>query len=143
MPQEINPLEHRLRCQRRGHEWLAKRVREHMRDREKLDVQQTVCRALVDAMVDAMKLAVEAGDRVTLMHFGSFQLQARAARIGRDPRNATPLPIAPTMRCSFKQQTAWGDYLTQKFYGYVDKPLLSKLAKERWMARRRQELVGA
>lgn len=143
LPPSKDPLTHRLRCNRRGHDWLAKRVREHMRDREKLDIQHTVCRAMVDAFVDAMKLAIESGDRITLMHFGSFQLQARAARIGRDPRNAEPLQIAATMRCSFRQQAAWGDYLTQKYYGYVDKPLLNKMAKERWQARRKQELMGA
>lgn len=48
----------------------------------------------VDAMIDAIKGALAAGDKVNLVGFGSFSVRERAAREGRNPRTGKKLKIA-------------------------------------------------
>ncbi len=41
----------------------------------------------------SIKKAVAAGDKVTLIGFGTFLVSDRAARIGRNPQNGEPIKI--------------------------------------------------
>ncbi|MDQ1318648.1 MAG: DNA-binding protein HU-beta [Candidatus Poribacteria bacterium] len=50
--------------------------------------------AAVDAVVEAIKDALAAGDKVNLVGFGSFSIRERAAREGRNPRTGKKLKIA-------------------------------------------------
>ena len=47
----------------------------------------------VDAVLDAIKEALAAGDKVSMVGFGSFSVKKRAAREGRNPRTGEPLKI--------------------------------------------------
>jgi DNA-binding protein HU-beta len=47
----------------------------------------------VNAVFDAIKDALAAGDKVSLVGFGSFSVKKRAAREGRNPRTGRPLKI--------------------------------------------------
>ena len=56
----------------------------------------------VDAVLDAIKDALAAGDKVSLVGFGSFSVKERAAREGRNPRTGEPLKIAAKKVAVFK-----------------------------------------
>ncbi|HHY47171.1 MAG TPA: HU family DNA-binding protein [Firmicutes bacterium] len=47
----------------------------------------------LDAMLDSVAEALKAGDKVTLVGFGSFEVRKRAARTGRDPRTGQEIKI--------------------------------------------------
>ncbi len=46
--------------------------------------------AVVGAVTDALK----AGDKVSLVGFGTFAVKARAARMGKNPQTGEAIPIA-------------------------------------------------
>lgn len=48
----------------------------------------------LDATTDAITSALKKGDSVTLVGFGTFKVNARAARTGRNPRTGAELKIA-------------------------------------------------
>lgn len=47
----------------------------------------------LDAMLDSVAEALKAGDKVSLVGFGSFEVRKRAARTGRDPRTGQEIKI--------------------------------------------------
>lgn len=49
--------------------------------------------AAVDSVVKSITEALRAGDKVTLVGFGTFSASARAAREGRNPRTSKPIKI--------------------------------------------------
>jgi len=49
--------------------------------------------AAVEALIEAIKGALAAGDKVNLVGFGSFSIRERAAREGRNPRTGEALEI--------------------------------------------------
>ncbi len=59
----------------------------------KQDMTKKQAAAAVNAVLDAVKGALAAGDRVSLVGFGSFSVKKRAAREGRNPRTGRPLKI--------------------------------------------------
>ena len=59
------------------------------------------CRA-VDAVIDAIAGALKKGDKVTVTGFGTFEVRARAARMGRNPQTGAPLHIPATKTPAFK-----------------------------------------
>lgn len=48
----------------------------------------------LNAFTDAITKALKSGDSVTLVGFGTFKVNARAARTGRNPRTGAELKIA-------------------------------------------------
>jgi DNA-binding protein HU-beta len=48
----------------------------------------------LDALIQAITEAVEKGEAVSLVGFGSFEVVKRAKRKGRNPRTGEPLKIA-------------------------------------------------
>ncbi len=56
----------------------------------------------VDAVVDSVTNALVAGDKVTLIGFGTFETRERAARTGRNPRTGEELQIAASKTPAFK-----------------------------------------
>ncbi len=51
---------------------------------------------VLSAAVDAIQEAVAAGDKVTLVGFGSFEPRQRAAREGRNPRTGESMQLPAT-----------------------------------------------
>ena len=47
----------------------------------------------VNAILDAISDSLAAGEKVSLVGFGSFSVNKRAARTGRNPRTGEPLKI--------------------------------------------------
>ena len=56
----------------------------------------------LDAFVDATTGALKAGDRISLVGFGSFSISARAARNGRNPKTGAVIKIAAKNSVRFK-----------------------------------------
>lgn len=65
--------------------------------------------AAVNAVLDAIKGALAAGDKVSLVGFGSFSVKKRAAREGRNPRTGRPLKIPAKKVPVFKPGKALRD----------------------------------
>ena len=64
---------------------------------------------IVNAVFDCISDALEAGDKVQLINFGSFEVRERAARIGRNPQTKEELKIPATKAPAFKAGKALKD----------------------------------
>lgn len=53
------------------------------------------------AVIDAISDAVAAGDKVQISGFGSFDVKARDARMGRNPKTGEAVEIAASKRVVF------------------------------------------
>ena len=56
----------------------------------------------LDATMDAVSEALKAGDRVSLVGFGSFAVSARSARTGRNPQSGAEIIIPAKKVVRFK-----------------------------------------
>ena len=57
---------------------------------------------VVEAIFEAITAGLENGDRVELRGFGSFEVRARNARIGRNPRTGGIVPVAAKRHVLFR-----------------------------------------
>jgi integration host factor subunit alpha len=57
---------------------------------------------LVDALIEEMARAFEAGDEVKVPAFGSFHVREKAARMGRNPATGGPLLLDGRRVLTFK-----------------------------------------
>jgi len=60
------------------------------------------CAELVERTLDLVAEALERGDVVKLSGFGVFQVRAKRARVGRNPKTGEPAPIDPRRVISFR-----------------------------------------
>ena len=65
----------------------------------------------LDAMTNAIKSALRAGDKVSIPGFGTFQAKHRSARMGRNPATGESIQIAASNSPSFKAGKAFKDAL--------------------------------
>ena len=70
----------------------------------KKDADAAIC-ALVETITDALK----DGDKVQLVGFGSFEVKARSARMGRNPHTKEPIEIPASRIPVFKAGKALKD----------------------------------
>lgn len=56
----------------------------------------------LEALINTIETTLKAGDAITLVGFGTFQVKARAARTGRNPQTGQELTIAAANVPSFK-----------------------------------------
>ncbi len=61
----------------------------------------------VNAVLDSVVAAVAAGDKVTLVGFGTFESRAREGRVGQNPRTGEKIEIAATTVPAFKAGQAF------------------------------------
>ncbi len=73
------------------------------------DMSKADAAAAVDAVLDSVTDAMQKGDQVTLVGFGTFLVRKREARTGRNPRTGEPLQIAASNVPSFKAGKALKD----------------------------------
>lgn len=69
--------------------------------------------AAVDAAIKAITEALAAGDKVQLVGFGSFEIRARAARIGRNPKTKEEIKIPASKVPAFKPGKALKDAVSK------------------------------
>ena len=70
------------------------------------DVSKKDAEAVITATLDAITAALQEGEKVQLVGFGSFEVKARAARIGRNPKTKEAIEIPATRVPVFKAGTA-------------------------------------
>ncbi|MDR2690395.1 MAG: HU family DNA-binding protein [Azoarcus sp.] len=58
------------------------------------DISRTVANRAIDATLAAVTGALEKGDNVTLVGFGTFYVGERAARISKNPRTGQDIQIS-------------------------------------------------
>ena len=60
------------------------------------------CSELVERVLELMCLALEHGEQVKLSGFGVFQVRAKRARMGRNPKTGEPAAIEPRRVIGFR-----------------------------------------
>lgn len=60
------------------------------------------CADMVERTLDLVAEALERGEVVKLSGFGVFQVRAKRARMGRNPKTGAPAPIEPRRVISFR-----------------------------------------
>ena len=63
----------------------------------------------VGALLDVITQQLQAGDKVALVGFGTFEVRARAARKGRNPATKEPIDIPASKAPVFKAGKALKD----------------------------------
>jgi DNA-binding protein HU-beta len=81
---------------------------------EKANVTKKEADAVLSATLDTIVEAVAAGDKVTLVGFGSFEKRTRQAREGRNPKTGEKLTIAATTAPAFSAGKAFKDVVAGK-----------------------------
>ncbi len=76
---------------------------------ERADLSKASAGRALDALLDAVGGALESGDQVALVGFGTFSVRTRAARTGRNPKTGEEIQIAEAKVPSFKAGKALKD----------------------------------
>lgn len=69
---------------------------------EQSGLPTTSARAAIDAFLGVVAARAEAGDTVRLSGFGTFQVKARSARMGRNPQTGEAVSIPESRKLVFK-----------------------------------------
>jgi len=69
---------------------------------EEVGLTRQDCAALVERTLDLVTEALEQGEVVKLSGFGVFQVRAKNARMGRNPKTGEPAAIDPRRVISFR-----------------------------------------
>ncbi|MGF1804241.1 HU family DNA-binding protein [Aliivibrio sifiae] len=75
------------------------------------DLSQQDATAALNATVDIITNALKDGEEVTLVGFGTFKVNPRAAREGRNPKTGEAIQIAATNTPAFKAGKALKEVL--------------------------------
>ena len=76
---------------------------------EKAGLSKKDTETAINAAIDAISAALAQGDKVQLVGFGSFEVRARAARTGRNPKTKETIKIAASKVPAFKPGKALKD----------------------------------
>lgn len=76
---------------------------------EGADISKAAATRALDTVLNSITGALQAGDVVTLVGFGTFQVKDRAARTGRNPRTGEAIQIKASKNPSFKAGKALKD----------------------------------
>ena len=68
----------------------------------KADLTKASAEQAVNAVFDAIKEALQGGDAVRLVGFGTFEVAEQAARQGRNPQTGAVIQIKASKRPKFK-----------------------------------------
>ena len=77
------------------------------------DVSKKEAEAVVSATLDAITAALQEGEKVQLVGFGSFEVKKRAARIGRNPKTKETIEIPASVVPVFKAGKALKDSVSK------------------------------
>ena len=73
------------------------------------DIPKAVAGRALDAVIESITGALQEGDSVVLVGFGTFAVKDRAARTGRKPQTGNPIEIAAAKIPGFKAGKALKD----------------------------------
>jgi len=60
---------------------------------EKADLTKKDAEKAINAVIESIKVALNKGDKVSLVGFGTFEVRTRAARSGRNPQTGATIKI--------------------------------------------------
>jgi integration host factor subunit alpha len=69
---------------------------------EEVGLTRQDCAGLVERTLDLIAAALSEGATVKLSGFGVFQVRAKRARMGRNPKTGEPAPIQPRRVIGFR-----------------------------------------
>ena len=69
---------------------------------KKSSLSKKDCQGALDAVVAVIEDVLQDGDKVKLPGFGTFEVRARAARIGRNPKTREPVDIPASKQPAFR-----------------------------------------
>ncbi len=73
------------------------------------DLSKAAAGRALDGMISAVTTALQNGDQVTIVGFGSFSVRQRAARTGRNPQTGAAIQIKASNNPAFKAGKALKD----------------------------------
>ena len=73
------------------------------------DISKAAAGRALDGMISAVTSALQSGDQVTIVGFGSFSVRERAARTGRNPQTGATIQIKASNNPAFKAGKALKD----------------------------------
>ena len=94
---------------------------------EKSGLTQKDADAALNGFIDTVKETLAKGEDVTLVGFGSFDIQERAARTGRNPSTGEEIQISASKSPRFKAGKAFKDVIPQP---EAPKPLKAEEVKK-------------
>jgi DNA-binding protein HU-beta len=65
-------------------------------------ITKAAATSAINAFMDAVKATMTAGNKVTLVGFGTFSVSSRSARTGRNPQTGKEIKIAAKNVAKFK-----------------------------------------
>ena len=80
---------------------------------EKSQLTKKDAEAALKAFIDSVQEALENGEKVQLVGFGTFETRERAAREGRNPRTKEPISIPATVVPVFKAGKEFKETVTK------------------------------
>lgn len=80
---------------------------------EKAELSKKDSEAANNAAIDVITAALADGDKVQLVGFGAFEVKARAARIGRNPKTKESIEIPASKVPVFKAGKALKDVVAK------------------------------
>lgn len=69
---------------------------------DQADITKAQATDAVNAVLDGITQSLTSGDKVTLIGFGTFSINDRPARTGRNPATGKPIQIAAKKQVKFK-----------------------------------------
>jgi len=76
---------------------IIERVHEKLGGLSKQEAAETV-----EAVIEAIKAALERGEKTKISGFGNFVVRQKGERLGRNPQNGQEITIAPRRVVTFK-----------------------------------------
>jgi DNA-binding protein HU-beta len=76
---------------------------------EKTNGTQAEAKAFLEAFTDTVGDVLKSGDKITLVGFGTFDVQSVSARTGRNPRTGEAIQIKGKRKPRFKAGTDLAD----------------------------------
>ncbi len=80
---------------------------------EKTGITKRDSESAVSAVIESITEALENGDKVQIVGFGTFEVRQRNARTGRDPRTKETIEIKASKAPAFKPGKALKDTLNK------------------------------
>jgi DNA-binding protein HU-beta len=78
------------------------------------DLSQKQAQAALEAAIDTIREALQRGDEVRLVGFGSFKVRTSAARRGVNPRDRKPIEVPAKDRVRFSPGKELSDAVLKK-----------------------------
>lgn len=75
------------------------------------DLTKAHAERVVESILGSIKEGLSSGDKVTLRGFGTFKVEQRAARMGRNPKTGTDVSIPAKNVVKFKPSTELKDWV--------------------------------